>query len=710
MQTGPVKILIVDDVPERLVAMQAILDELGQNVVQADSGREALRLLLQQEFAVILLDVNMPGMDGFETASLIRQRKRTEHVPIIFVTGFADETHVSRGYSLGAVDYILTPVVPEILRAKVSVFVDLYNKAEVIKLQASQEVELAREQVARAAAEAANRRAALLSEVSRLLTHSLDYRDTIANVGRAVVPALASWCELNMLADGASPARREVFGHDASLPFLTDDVAASDDRDLQAAREQAISTGHVVQTRHEPPSIGNQDDQRSRSAVQAWSYAFTVPLVARGKTLGTMTIYPSAASPEHLPADSELLESLAARSAIAIDNARLYSEIREAERRKDEFLALLGHELRNPLAAVSGAVELLPMLQVGDDSFQDVCGLLKRQVGLMRRMVDDLLDVARITSGRVELRKEILSVERPMTQAVELARPVIDARQHQLELIPAQQALHVEGDPTRLGQVLANLLINAAKYTEPGGRITFSVAGEDNQVVFRVKDSGIGLGPELLPHVFDLFVQGDRSIDRAEGGLGIGLTLVQGLAHMHGGRVTVSSPGVGQGSEFAVYLPAVPSMAVDPTVAEGMAARPTAAKRVLIVEDQDSVAKMTRSLLTALGHEARIATNGYDALALVGEYAPQAVLLDIGLPGMNGYEVARRMWALLGHDTPLLIAVTGYGQPDDRERSREAGIDHHLVKPLDIKVLNGLLADAEQRDPRRRRAPTVVSA
>jgi len=710
MQTGPVNILIVDDVPERLVAMQAILDELGQNVVQAVSGREALRLLLQQDFAVILLDVNMPGMDGFETASLIRQRKRTEHVPIIFVTGFADETHVSHGYSLGAVDYILTPVVPEILRAKVSVFVDLYNKAEVIKVQASQQVELAREQVARAAAEAANRRAALLSEISRLLTHSLDYEDTLANVGRALVPALASRCELHLLPDGASPSRREVFCLDPSLPLLAEDEGGSDVRNLRAAREQAITSGHVVHTRQTSPRSNDQDEQESDSSAQAWSSASTVPLVARGKTLGTMTIYRSDFTQESLHADSELFENIAARSAIALDNARLYSEIREAERRKDEFLALLGHELRNPLAAVSGAVELLPMLQPGDTNFQDVCGLLQRQVGLMRRMVDDLLDVARITSGRVELRREILSVERAMAQAVELARPVIDARQHQLEVSSAEHPLHVEADPARLGQVLANLLINAAKYTEPGGRITFSVGAEDQSVVFRVRDSGIGLSPELLPHVFDLFVQGDRSIDRAEGGLGIGLTLVQGLAHMHGGRVTVSSPGEGQGSEFAVYLPAVHSIAVLPVVAEGATSKPAAAKRVLIVEDQDSVARMTRSLLTALGHEARIATNGHDALAIVGEYAPQVVLLDIGLPGMNGYEVARRLWALLGQATPLLIAITGYGQPDDRERSREAGIDHHLVKPLDINVLNGLLADAEHRDLRRRRAPSTVNA
>ena len=396
------------------------------------------------------------------------------------------------------------------------------------------------------------------------------------------------------------------------------------------------------------------------------------------------------------PADLALIENLASRAATALDNAQLFQTIRDGERRKDEFLAMLGHELRNPLAAITNAGELTRLLDPDDASFEEALEIIRQQASLMKRLVDDLLDVSRITSGRVQLQKSLVDAAEIVTRVAESNDVLFSSRGHTLHLKMPREEVLLEADPYRLEQILSNLLVNAAKYTDPGGEIWFSAAREGHDVVFRVRDSGIGIGPDLLPNVFDLFAQANRSLHRAEGGLGIGLTIVRGLAELHGGRVWAMSEGFGRGAEFVVSLPA---LAEAPTKAEpeppAASETTTQPRRVLVVEDQPALSRVTVALLQKLGHEVRAAADGPEALLAVREYNPEVVLLDIGLPGMDGYEVARCLRSEMGAAAPMLVAMTGYSQHEVSRHARRAEFDHHLVKPADMGVLKELLTQTK---------------
>jgi two-component system CheB/CheR fusion protein len=393
-------------------------------------------------------------------------------------------------------------------------------------------------------------------------------------------------------------------------------------------------------------------------------------------------------------AREELEDRVAERTAsLSEANARLA----EGDRRKDEFLATLAHELRNPLAPLRNGLALLRLQRRGDPAVEQVSGMMERQVQLMARLIDDLLDVSRITRGKIELRKGPVDLAAAAAQAVEAARPLIEERGHRLEVALPPAPVRLEADAARLEQVLSNLLNNAAKYTEPGGRIALTAERHGGEVVIRVKDSGIGIRPEMLPRVFDLFQQADRVEGRVSEGLGIGLTLVRRLVELHGGRVTAHSQGPGRGSEFVVRLP-LPAEA--PRAGAGRAARgPVKApgRRVLVVEDNPDAAESLALLLRAAGHEVRVAADGPAALEAAAAFRPQVVLLDIGLPKMDGYEVARRLRRGAGRDGLLLVALSGYGQEEDRRRSRAAGFDAHLVKPADLDALQELLAELPGR-------------
>jgi signal transduction histidine kinase len=378
----------------------------------------------------------------------------------------------------------------------------------------------------------------------------------------------------------------------------------------------------------------------------------------------------------------------------AIERKRTEESLKDADRRKDEFLAMLGHELRNPLAAIRYGLHLLFLSKGNGDVVAQVKEMMEKQVKNLTRMVDDLLDVSRITRGKIQLRKEKVELAKVLNHAVESARPLIEALGHKLAVALPTRPVHLEADATRLEQVLVNLLNNAAKYTKQGGYITLMAERQGDEAVIRVRDNGIGIRPELLAKVFDLFVQSERSLDRSQGGLGIGLTLVKKLVEMHGGSVEAHSEGTDKGSEFVVRLPALPSDGSEPEAPSEQNALASGKLRVLVVEDAEDVAQSLKMLLVFWGHDVRVVHDGLAALVAYRTYQPDVVLLDIGLPGMNGYDVAKQLRRQQGKKRPFIMAVTGYGQDEDKRESQEAGFDYHMTKPVEPDELQTLLASA----------------
>ena len=368
----------------------------------------------------------------------------------------------------------------------------------------------------------------------------------------------------------------------------------------------------------------------------------------------------------------------------------------QQDRRKDEFLAMLSHELRNPLAPISNAMHLMRRQKNDDPVSQQARVIIERQVKQLNRLVDDLLEVSRITTGRIQLRREPVAVSSIVERAVEATQPLISQRRHELQVLLPEEPLFLNSDASRMEQVLVNLLTNSAKYTDEGGRIVLSAELQDDDVILRVSDSGIGIAPELLPRIFELFTQADRSLDRSQGGLGIGLNLVKRLVELHGGTVQVHSV-LGQGSEFVVRLPRMLSaIELDSTLSVDVkATHPMVACQschVLVVDDNVDAARTLAALLEESGHKVKLAFNGHSALEVAIDYRPDVVLMDIGLPGINGYEVAQQIRQQEALKNVLLVALTGYGQQSDLQHSKIAGFDHHLVKPTEFDKIEALLA------------------
>ena len=543
-----VDILLVDDQPARLLTYEAILSPLGHRLVTADSGVEALRRLMEREFAVILLDVSMPEMDGFETAQLIHQHPRFESTPIIFVTG----VHVSeldrlKGYEVGAVDYVYVPVVPEILRSKISVLVELHCQ--------------------------------------RL--------------------------ELKRLNDSLTEANRRL-----------------DAANRKLRREKAS----------ELAELNEQLQKKNRELV-------------------------------------------------------------EADQRKDDFLAILGHELRNPLAPISNAIEVLQRIGPEEPKMTQMRELIDRQVRHMARLVDDLLDVSRITQDKINLKTERVDLCTLVKRAVEAQMPAIRARGHEVVVDVPDGPLYASGDAVRLTQVLGNLVNNAAKYTPDGGRIEVSLAGEDGRAKISVRDNGIGIEAGYLGHVFELFGQVRNPRPHSHDGLGIGLALVQRLVEMHEGRVEVQSGGPDKGSEFVIHLPLLQGGSAGSEVPAREQAPNSgwAGRRVLVVDDAADCRDSLALMLQMAGSEVRTAHDGLDALDVATGFEPAIVLMDIRMPKMDGYEAAKRLRAGPGGGELILVALTGWGQPEHLEKSRLAGFDAHLTKPVEAEKLLQLLASLGPR-------------
>jgi len=419
-----------------------------------------------------------------------------------------------------------------------------------------------------------------------------------------------------------------------------------------------------------------------------------VPELLRAKVSVFAELYRKTRESERL--NRELEQRVAERTAeLEASNARqteLAEQLRHADRRKDEFLALLAHELRNPLAPVRNAVTIMRLKNSDDPELSWCRDVIERQANQLTRLVDDLLDVSRITRGKITLRLETLDLGTVIDAAVETSRPLIDAQKHELVVTLPKERIRIEGDLTRLTQVVANLLNNAAKYQNERGRIELTAVCDRGEAVISVTDHGVGIAPDMLPQVFELFSQGERAPDRAQGGLGIGLSLVKNLVEMHGGSVGVESAGLGKGSKFTVRLPCiiVEPAALAPLKADSAVVTAAESLRVLVVDDSPDAAESLAKLLRLAGHEVLVAHDGQRALEIAAADRPTVMLLDIGLPGMDGYEVCRRM-RQQGFSKARIIAVTGYGQDRDRQRSREAGFDSHAIKPVDPSELMKLV-------------------
>ena len=633
-------ILIVDDNPANLIALEAVLAPLGERISKASSGHAALRLLLKQDFAVVLLDVRMPGLNGFETAELLRTNRRCEHTPIIFITAHGDEEHLARGYRLGAVDYILTPVVPEILRAKVGVFVDLFRKTAIVRRQ------------------------------SESLARRADQLLRLAHTALAV--------------NGAGSIQGIVEVVVRELPALVD---------ATGVRARVFSPGH-------PGHAGAIAE--SGSAIPTLAAVTSVPILSHdGTHVGSIEV---AHGSSWAAEDDAVVVQLAQMTTVAVQNL-LYGEEWEANRLKDEFLATLSHELRTPLNAILTWLALLRRGTFDASGIQRAIDVIERNARAQAKLIEDLLDMSRIISGKMHLNMAEPDMRAVVTAALEAVRPMAETRGVHVSAEFLEGPLVVLGDPERLQQVVWNLLTNAIKFTESGGRVAVRVTATEGSVEVEVNDTGSGIDPSFLPHVFDRFRQADSGSTRRHHGLGLGLAIVRNLMELHGGTVAAESAGEGHGSTFRVRIPCASRsrgnepveerrlLRAEPVAELAQSAVQLTGLRVLLVEDEPDAREATALLVTTLGASVQTAETVMDAVRTIDRWLPHVVVTDIGLPGEDGFVLLARIQEMEGTRGVSIpaVAVTAYARPEERLRVLAAGFRAHLGKPLDENTLRRIL-------------------
>lgn len=931
----PAPILLVDDDPANLLALEAVLQELGEPLVPVSSGEAALRQLRDADFAAVLLDVRMPGMDGFETARLIRAQRRSRATPIIFITADPSDVSIEEAYAMGAVDFLAKPLMPAVLKAKVAFFVELHRSKQELQaaeqqavqdrvflsavleaiedgivacgpdgkltlfnratrefhglslrslgaeqwageydlyradgktrlpreeiplfralsgeqvhnaelviapdggkprsvlvsgqplydeagnklgavvsmhdITSRQEAQSARqaaatEQVRRQEAEAAaaliraseerlrasEERVRLATDAAglgiwvwdatnRKITWENERVHQLFGMAPAYVPTTADqfvsgfvhpadieafeqammftatlgmrlnfegrfirhddgevrWMELTgILRPGAQGSPRRILGTAADITErkrAEEELRASEERyrTLFDSMDEGFcviellsdESGKVVDYRFlelnpafaKHTGLARAAGKRVKELVpdhdQHW-FDMYAKVVATGEAvrfekfgaaLGRwFDVYATRLGGPGSDKVAILFNDISERKRTEENLRQLAAELAEIDRRKTEFLATLAHELRNPLAPLTNGLQLMRRAVNNPPALERAREMMERQLRHLVRLVDDLLDIARISSGKVDLKKERVALKNVLSSAVETSMPLVASAGHTLEVHVPEGSLQIVADATRLAQVVSNLLNNAAKYTPHGGHIELSVRREASRVAIAVSDTGVGIAAEALPEVFEMFTQVGRNRDRSQGGLGIGLALVRRLVELHGGTVTVESPGNGGGSTFTVRLPLAesPQEHERPALPAGMA-EAAPARRVLVVDDNADAAESLAALLELSGHATRVANDGDEAVRLAHEFHPDIVFLDIGMPGKDGYEVARELRASSHTRQAVLVALTGWGAKDDRARSRKAGFDHHLTKPAGLEAVDELLAHIA--DPR----------
>ena len=628
------RILIADDNADMRDYLSQVLRDW--TVTATPDGQAALELARTSAPHLIVTDVMMPGLDGFSLLRELRADPRTQGIPVLMLSARAGEDARVSGLDAGADDYVIKPFSARELRARVASLLNLSRARRDADLQ---------KQHLRALFTQAPTPIAILTGPSHII--ELANPMTCALWGRA---------------------EHEVLGR----PLL-DALPELHGQPFQSLLDRVLSTGEPYVGKEMPAHLERRD------AIPATVYLNFVYAPLHGVTGAIEGVLVLA---------FDVTDEVAARNEV--NQLRALAEA--ANRTKDDFLAMLGHELRNPLAPILTALQLMSLR--GDTSVMKERTVIDRQVRHLVRLVDDLLDVSRIARGKIELRLQPANLAAIVAAAVESTSPLLEERQHQLE-VEVPRALRLRADVTRLTQVVANLLTNAAKYSEPRGRIRLTARADGEVVELRVKDSGIGMSPEMLEHVFDMFRQGRQAIDRAHGGLGLGLTIVKSLVERHGGSVQAFSDGQGKGSEFVIRLPAAAASTETPGVEQPRAGRAAvcgrSGRRILVVDDNMDAARLMADALEAVGHETRVAFDGPAALEVASAFAPDVALLDLGLPLMDGYELAQQLLARCSGRAPLLVAVTGYGQRSDRERTRAAGFQAHVVKPVDFQHLTALL-------------------
>jgi signal transduction histidine kinase/DNA-binding response OmpR family regulator len=710
-----IDILMVDDSSTNLLALEAILHAPDRNLIRANSGEDALRYLLDHDVAVVLLDVYMPGIDGLQTAELIRGREKSRDIPIIFLTAnTTGHAHLSRGYSLGAVDYIVKPVDPAILRSKVNVFVELFKKAREVKHQA-QLLEQQNKEIKNASLE----RLRMLIDLGHELAAEREPTAVLRKFCRSAQRIIdAEEVTVVMLADDERTTRhffrcngKGTIQETGELPDV-----------VQKALERVINERAPV--RLDESSDLLLDEDPNSSSVRSFLGA---PIISGSALRGWFYLQNSRTPDEFTEADERLAATFANHVAVAYENASLYAEsenhatelrmemavrkqaeeerarllVREqaareeaeaANRNKDEFLATLSHELRTPLTAILGWSHLMRTRNLTDSELARALDTIERNARSQSQLIDDLLDVSRIITGKLSIDRGRVNVSKVIETAVDAIRPLADAKQIEFTNAAPATDIVVLGDPNRLQQIFWNLFSNAVKFTPGGGRVSIEAAPYDSRVRISVTDTGIGIKPEFVPFIFDRFRQADGSTTREHGGLGLGLAIVQHLVDLHGGSVEVTSEGPNRGSTFTVMIPlALDNMLVESetTLYETAGscvfnARLLDGVKVLVVDDEPDSRELLMTILTNCGSDVRCSDSAAKAMLEFNDWNPDLLVSDIGMPNEDGYSLIRRVRQLTTHHAGIpAVALTAYATDEDRSQALLAGFQMHVPKPIE---------------------------